>query len=347
MWKWLNRVFPSGHQWAARHLSAYLDDELPPPERTRVEAHLKECHACMQELRSLRWAVQLTAQMPMLKAPPSFLITEGVAEPHRAPLSLAYVYLRGATLAVGALLLVVLAGDVLMPSPPSPRVPASQTMIRKALPVAEEAAVEEVIREIPVETVVAAGKEVVKEVQVEKEIEKPALSKAPELIVGQEGAMLVAATPTPAEEAARIDLEAKQAAPQMEGVSQEEMEQESVILMTPLAEGTPETTLAPTGGGAKDTQAAPAEKRGVAPTAVIPTPTSERVAPTATLPSPRHVVEKEVAPSPPTAVMTKATEPAIGTSPPWRSALRFVEVGLAVLMIVLVGSTLTIRARYR
>jgi anti-sigma factor RsiW len=175
MWKWVKRVFPSEHEWAIQQLSAYLDGELSPSARTGVEAHLRECRTCVEELSTLRWTVNLTAQMPMLKAPRSFLITEAIAQPRRTPLGLTYVYLRGATVAVAALLLVVLAGDLLWPYPLSPTMPAPQVAMRKALPAAEEASIErEVIEEMPVEKVVekevVLGDEAVEEVPVKKEV---------------------------------------------------------------------------------------------------------------------------------------------------------------------------------
>jgi len=139
MWRWLKRIFPSEHEWASQQLSAYLDDELSPSDRARVEAHLQECPICAEELHTLRWAVSLTAQMPTLKAPRSFLITEATAHPRRAPLSTAYLYLRGATVAVAALLLVVLASDFLLPYILPSRMPAPPA----AFPVAEKEVVEE------------------------------------------------------------------------------------------------------------------------------------------------------------------------------------------------------------
>ena len=62
-------------------------------------------------------------------------------------------------------MLIVLAGDFLWPYRLSPTMPAPQTMVRKALPAAEEVVAErEAIKEIPVEKVVQ------KEVVVEKEV---------------------------------------------------------------------------------------------------------------------------------------------------------------------------------
>jgi hypothetical protein len=165
MWKRVKSIFPSEHQWAMRQLSAYADGELSGPDSARVEAHLKECQTCTEELSSLRWAVELTAQMVMVKAPRSFLITAATAEPRRRALSAAYVYLRSATVAVAALLLLVLASDFLWLYRLFPGEPVPQTAVRKALPAMVEAPVErEGIRGEALATVVVE-KEVVLETE--------------------------------------------------------------------------------------------------------------------------------------------------------------------------------------
>jgi anti-sigma factor RsiW len=38
-------------------MSDYLDDELAPPRRTRIERHLGECSECRRLLAGLRWTV--------------------------------------------------------------------------------------------------------------------------------------------------------------------------------------------------------------------------------------------------------------------------------------------------
>ena len=45
-------------------LSAYLDGELAPPDRTRVEAHLDGCHRCRARLGELRATASLIADLP-------------------------------------------------------------------------------------------------------------------------------------------------------------------------------------------------------------------------------------------------------------------------------------------
>jgi anti-sigma factor RsiW len=55
----------------ADRLSAYLDDELPPAERTAVEAHLRECGPCGQLLEELS-AVDSAARALPLQAPEGY-----------------------------------------------------------------------------------------------------------------------------------------------------------------------------------------------------------------------------------------------------------------------------------
>ncbi len=46
--------FRRDHRWTPRHMSAYLDAELPPQRRTRLERHLRDCPECRGVLQALR-----------------------------------------------------------------------------------------------------------------------------------------------------------------------------------------------------------------------------------------------------------------------------------------------------
>ena len=46
--------FARDHRWAPEHLSAYLDGELPPRARVRLERHAAECPECRGVLGGLR-----------------------------------------------------------------------------------------------------------------------------------------------------------------------------------------------------------------------------------------------------------------------------------------------------
>lgn len=52
-------------------LTAYVDGELPPPHRARVEAHLGTCAACQGTERLLRVTVARMAQLPAFTPSPS------------------------------------------------------------------------------------------------------------------------------------------------------------------------------------------------------------------------------------------------------------------------------------
>jgi len=338
MWKWLKRVFPSEHEWAAQQISAYLDSELSPSDRTRVEAHLKECQTCAEELHILRWTVSLAAQMPMLKAPRSFLITQAIAQPGRMPFSAAYVYLRSATIAVAALLSVALASDFLLPYALSPRMPAPQIAVRRAVPPVEELRVEV---------------EAVHTVQVEKEVEKrpPTMAPAPVEV-------LVAERPPTEAEAPEQEAERKIAL-EAEPLAEEAVKPKAMPPVAAPAERAPDQGPAAVVGGGKAEQPTAAEETAAALPVATPTPTSVRVVPTPRAPTPTPPsryqtaqAEEAVPPPQPTLSRTVAaaaepTEPTVRPSPRYRSALRLAEVGLALLVIPLVASTLILRARLR
>ena len=46
--------FRLDHRWAPSHMSAYLDGELGPGRRTRMERHAGDCAECRQVLDGLR-----------------------------------------------------------------------------------------------------------------------------------------------------------------------------------------------------------------------------------------------------------------------------------------------------
>jgi len=111
----LKGIGKSEHERVAEMLSAYIDGELPPAQKARVEAHLAECEECAQNLHTLRQTVSLLGQLPAMKAPRSFVIREAqVAPRRRAGLRWTWAYpaLQGATVLAFLLFVVVFAGDV-------------------------------------------------------------------------------------------------------------------------------------------------------------------------------------------------------------------------------------------
>jgi anti-sigma factor RsiW len=92
-------------------LSAYLDAELLPAERERVETHLASCERCRRELAELRQTVALLKKLPPVTAPRSFAIESPTVAPP-TPIrfySPRFYALRQATGALAALFVCVLA----------------------------------------------------------------------------------------------------------------------------------------------------------------------------------------------------------------------------------------------
>lgn len=92
-------------------LSAYLDDEVTPPERARVETHLLTCAPCREELESLRWTVGLLQRMPPVELPRTFYLREtdvAPAAPRRRRGLLAWLQpLMAVSTAVSAVLFMI------------------------------------------------------------------------------------------------------------------------------------------------------------------------------------------------------------------------------------------------
>jgi anti-sigma factor RsiW len=52
------RRYMREHRWTHAHLSDYLDDDLSPQERRRVEDHVGICPHCWRVLRTLRQTLE-------------------------------------------------------------------------------------------------------------------------------------------------------------------------------------------------------------------------------------------------------------------------------------------------
>ncbi|HMA34970.1 MAG TPA: zf-HC2 domain-containing protein, partial [Chloroflexia bacterium] len=66
----VNKNSPGGH--VVEQLAAYLDYELPEPEREAVREHLRRCPQCENDLATLRAAKQLLRDLPPVTLPRSF-----------------------------------------------------------------------------------------------------------------------------------------------------------------------------------------------------------------------------------------------------------------------------------
>ncbi len=56
--------FLRDHRWAPDRMSAYLDGELPPNGRTRMESHVGHCADCRRLLAGLRATLNALQRLP-------------------------------------------------------------------------------------------------------------------------------------------------------------------------------------------------------------------------------------------------------------------------------------------
>ena len=301
------RIGETEHQYVTGRLSAYLDDELPPAERSAVERHLATCQSCQWDLATLQQSVQWTRELPTIPLPRAFTIP-APAQPRRAarrrwaflPL------LQGATALVALLLFFVVAGDVMFTGLLPSSAPRPLDQQEQAAPaVAATQVVEEALQ---VEAVV----EKEAEVAVEKAVAEPPQAPEPASAMPTEGLLLeqpVAATATPV-------VEATQA---VGGGAQEEKEGEMAdetraaeLPPAPAAEGTRPQPSQPTRQLRLTRTLALSSTPGV--TAVITGAVAVEVRPTLVAPTVAVVEPATAAPVEPTLATapTSAPEPAPG-----------------------------------
>ena len=116
-------------------LSAYLDGQLTPKERARLEARLREDAQLRSLLVELRRTRAILRSQPRLRAPRNFMLTPQMAgKPARTP-PRAYPALRLASVLAGVLFVLVLAGDLLTTSRQTAMIqPAANQAARQAAP---------------------------------------------------------------------------------------------------------------------------------------------------------------------------------------------------------------------
>ena len=157
-------------------LSTYLDKQVTPQERGRVEQHLRACAVCARELDTLRYTTALLRATPRVSVPHAFTLSEAdvgrTAARRRARRFSAY--LQGATAVVAALLLIVAVGDVLLAplryEAPAPMV-AEKVVVETVLVEAEA------VQDTGVMTVQDTGVMTVQETQETDRAEKQVVEK--------------------------------------------------------------------------------------------------------------------------------------------------------------------------
>ena len=79
MWFWRRR-----HPVSDEELSAYIDGQLAPAARTRLEAHIETCAGCQDALAELRSLQGALSSLPQAQAPRSFALREVDVDLHEA-----------------------------------------------------------------------------------------------------------------------------------------------------------------------------------------------------------------------------------------------------------------------
>jgi anti-sigma factor RsiW len=80
--------FVSDHRWAAPRMSAYVDGELMPSGRLRLERHVGECKECRRLLAALREMLDALHRLPAPVNPdPNRLATTVRGRLHEPPRS--------------------------------------------------------------------------------------------------------------------------------------------------------------------------------------------------------------------------------------------------------------------
>ena len=72
-----HRRYMREHNWTHAHLSEYLDKDLSPAERERVEEHVGICPHCRRVLRTLRRTLESLMDLPVEPRPS---VADGVIE---------------------------------------------------------------------------------------------------------------------------------------------------------------------------------------------------------------------------------------------------------------------------
>jgi anti-sigma factor RsiW len=115
------------HSEIRARLSEYLERDLDPAERSRVEGHLAGCASCGRELRELRETVSLLRRLPEPGQPPALAdaVMARIASQARAPGRLRLLLQRTSEPRIALALAATLAGLFLM-FEPGDRTPALQ-----------------------------------------------------------------------------------------------------------------------------------------------------------------------------------------------------------------------------
>jgi len=347
-------------------LSAYIDNQLSPRDRTRVAEHLRECDSCAQELQSLQATVRLLQAMPAVRAPRSFIL-QPVYQPR--PVSRLLPVLRLATGVTAIALVASMTGALLRGNQQAVLAPA-------ALPVAQASPIAALAAPAPQATgaandsaaalEAAPATQAIARTREEKPTQapvaaalptrEPAVAAQPPTAQPATGGAAPTQPPATAVASAKSAAEAAPSAtapapaePSMKAAGQP---MQTVTIGAPLMATPPAPTLAPTLAPSA-TPLPPTATTIPSPTPVPPTattaPSPTPVPPTATrLPSPTPV--PPTATPAPAAAPTSTQAPQPSTTPTTstsRSPFGLQQAGLAALLGVLIIATIAAGRRRR
>ncbi len=122
------------HIRAEELFSAYIDHRATADEQTFVERHVALCADCRAKLDATRAMVAVLRKLPMVKAPRSFVLPREMERQARPSILNWYPALRLATVIAVIALVIVFAGDVLIP-----RSAARNAMLPSSAPAAAPA----------------------------------------------------------------------------------------------------------------------------------------------------------------------------------------------------------------
>jgi Tol biopolymer transport system component len=263
-------------------LSAYLDHQIAPAERARVEGHLADCIACRDELDGLRRTVTLLQTLPRVPVPRAFTLSEaqvGIRRPEPRP---AWVSWTRGLAAVTAIALVAVVAVSLLNRPswqPSatvartaPAAEAPQVAVQSVSP-AESAPAEALAVQAPA----PAQPTVMAKIAGEKPIAvAKTVVEAPAAAVDAV-APTVASEPAPAALAAKPATSKQRAAPTARAVAATEAPSLMAAAAAPAApapQGTPAVGVMALGRGAGGAAAMPTLAQPPEPTPALVQPES-------------------------------------------------------------------------
>jgi len=354
-------------------LSSYIDGTLSPRDKIVVTQHVAECAECANNLDTLRRTALLLKDLPQVKVPRAFTLSEADVAPQRVRRrqSSLFVFLRGATAAVAIMFAVVVAGDLVlrggfatvppvfegavksvqvaereMLAPRAPDVAAPQAMESDTTVIARAAIPSPLVERVVVETVVVEKEvelEVEAEIVIKAEPETSATKAAqPTIAQEQEKVMKVqiaeTATPTPTSTMSIAQI------------VKEAQEKEAQVEEMPAGIGGGAEMPGPESGEAEDgISEMTLETALKTPTPTPPQPTatvsSPTLAPTlapSTLPA-TSVAEILATPIAPASESREYGVPAVGKI--GLPLIRLVEIALLLIVLALASAAIASRQR--